>query len=241
MSTGTLDGHHAHLVQFYGSDDARLVRNVAGFLEDALREGGGAVVIATEARRQALARTLGYDRVEYLDAESTLAELLGSDGHPDTALFEANIATYVREVQQKYGSLRGYGEMVGILWERRAYAAACALEELWNELLTTTELEIFCGYPIDVLGEDFQLSCVHPLLSAHTRLVQALPHSFEQALRRAMDDVLGRRADGLRPVADWRFGSLTTELPTVEQTILRLRSSLPRYADQIIERARQLA
>ena len=80
----------------------------------------------------------------------------------------------------------------------------------------------------------------HPLLSAHTRLVPALPHSFEQALRRAMDDVLGRRTDGLRPVADWRFGSLTTELPPVEQTILRLRNSLPRYANQILERAREL-
>jgi hypothetical protein len=219
---------HEHLVQFYGGDDARLGRNVALFLNESLRNGGGALVVASPARCEAIGRVLGSERVVYLDSNETLAKLLGSDGRPDPVLFDACAAALVRELSEKYGGFRAYGEMVGILWSRKSFAAAIALEAMWNGLIDSVGFDLFCGYPIDVLGEEFQLACVHPLVDCHTRVVPAVAHSFDIAMRRAMDEVLGDRSDGLHSLR-------------AEAMILRLRSTLPRYADGILAKAREYA
>jgi predicted ATPase len=58
-------------------------------------------------------------------------------------------------------------------------------------------------------------------------------------MRRAMDDVLGNHNDGLRSLTLARFASLHTLVPTAEQTILRLRCTLPRYADEILAKAQE--
>ncbi len=219
---------HEHLVQFYGGDDARLGRNVARFLNESLRHGGAALVVASPARCEAIGSELGSERVVYLDSNETLAKLLGSDGLPDPMLFEAFAGALVRELSEKYGGFRAYGEMVGILWSRKSFTAAIALEALWNDLIASVGFDLFCGYPINVLGEEFQLACVHPLLDSHTRVVPAVAHSFDIAMRRAIDDVLGDRSDGLHSLR-------------AEAMILRLRGALPRYADAILAKAREYA
>jgi hypothetical protein len=230
-----------HLVQFYGSDDARLARNVAHFLNESLRQGGAAVVIASPERRQAISAGLLSGCVVCLDDKETLAGFLDSDGRPNPERFDAAVGVLVKELHAKYGRLRGYGEMVGVLWSERSFAAAIALEALWNTLIHSIGFDLFCGYPIDVLSEDFQFACVHPLLDSHTRVVPAVAHNFDNAMRRAMDDVLGNHNDGLRSLTLARFASLDTLVPTAEQTILRLRSTLPRYADEILAKAQEYA
>jgi hypothetical protein len=230
---------HEHLVQFYGSDDARLGRNVARFLNESLRQGGAAIVIAGPQRREAISGGLLSGPVVCFDDTETLAALLDTDGQPDPERFEASCGAVVRELRAKHGRLRGYGEMVGVLWSQRSFAAAIALEALWNSLIDSVGFDVFCGYPIDVLSEDFQLACVRPLLDSHTRVVPAVAHHFDHAMRRAMDDVLGHRNDGLGSLTLARFASLDASVPTAEQTILRLRSTLPRYADEILAKARE--
>ncbi|MGA2760537.1 MAG: MEDS domain-containing protein [Candidatus Cybelea sp.] len=226
MNAKPLEAGHEHLVQFYGGDDARLGRNVARFLNESLRSGGGALVVASPARCEAIGRELGSERAVFLDSNETLAKLLGNDGRPDPVLFDACAGALARELSEKYGSFRAYGEMVGILWSKKSFSAAIALESLWNDLIDSVGFDLFCGYPIDVLGEEFQLACVQPLLDSHTRVVPAVAHSFDIAMRRAMDDVLGDRGDGLRSLR-------------AEQLILRLRSTLPRYADGILAKAQE--
>ncbi|HLY03872.1 MAG TPA: MEDS domain-containing protein [Candidatus Cybelea sp.] len=228
MNAKPEEAGHEHLVQFYGGDDARLGRNVARFLSESLRGGGGALVIASPARRESIGRELASERVVYLDDKETLAKFLGSDGRPDPTLFDACVGALARELAEKYGGFRAYGEMVGVLWSQRSFTAAIALEGLWNALIASVGFDLFCGYPIDVLGEEFQLACVHPLLDSHTRVVPAIAHNFDIAMRRAMDDVVGNRNDGLRSLR-------------AEAMILRLRSTLPRYADDILAKAQEYA
>jgi hypothetical protein len=230
---------HEHLIQFYGNDDARLGRNVARFLNESLRQGGAAVVIAGPERREAISRGLLPGHLVCLDDKETLAGLLDSDGQPNPQRFDASCGAVARELHAKYGRLRAYGEMVGVLWSQKSFAAAIALEALWNTLIHSVGFDIFCAYPIDVLSEDFQLACVHPLLDSHTRVVPAVAHNFDNAMRRAMDDVLGNHNDGLRSLTLARFASLDTLVPTAEQTILRLRSTLPRYADEFLAKAQE--
>ena len=100
--------------------------------------------------------------------------------------------------------------MVGVLWSQKSFTAAIALEALWNTLIDSIGFDIFCGYPIDVLSEDFQLACVHSLLDSHTRVVPAVAHNFDNAIRQAMDDVLGNHNDGLRSLTLARLAKLDT-------------------------------
>lgn len=61
----------------------------------------------------------------FLDAQGSL-NLFMRAGQPDWALFEKTIGTAMRHVQpQSHPSrVRAYGEMVGMLWKARQYAAA---------------------------------------------------------------------------------------------------------------------
>jgi hypothetical protein len=235
-----------HLVQFYGHDEARLVRNVSGYLSASLARGGAALIIASPPRRHAILAALHAPRLEMhadarivaLDDRETLGRFM-QNGWPDASGFDQSVGACARELYGSYGPFRAYGEMVGRLWTERAFAAAIAVEGLWNELQRSLEFGLFCGYPIDVLHEDFQLGTIGGILATHTQMVAGLALSFDGAMQRAMDEVLGDHANGLRTLARGTFGSFGAVLPSVEQTILRLRSSLPRYADEILTKARE--
>jgi hypothetical protein len=227
--------HHArdHRVQFYGSDDQRLAREVAQYLADSLNAGGTGLVIASTRRREAIRHEidrLGGDaarddqRLRFLDDADTLAAIV-RDGHPKPELFEANVGMLAADLSSGGRPLHAYGEMVGRLWSERSFAAAIELERLWNELMCRVNFGLFCGYPIDVMSEDFQASAIRPLLAEHSRLVSAVSDHFARAMHRAMTELLGDAAHGLQTPG------------AAEETILRLRSALPRYADAILSRA----
>lgn len=226
---------HEHVVQFYGRDEGRRVHEAAEYLAVALGAGGAALVVASDPRRNAilaeLRARLGTDlvsdgRLLLLDAEEILATFM-RDGRPDPALFDRNVGERVTALALRHGQLRAYGEMVGCLWEKRAFAAAIELERLWNRLMERVDFDLFCGYPIDVLSDDFQSPAVHAVLTAHSRLAPSLSPAFEAAMRRAMDEVLPHAL----PVSV--FGA--------ERTILGLRSVFPRHAEDVIARARDYA
>ncbi len=205
-------------------------------------------MIASDSRREAIVAEIErleergqarYDqRLIVLDDARALATFM-RHGWPDAELFERNVGNLIKGLSGRYGGLRAYGEMVGRLWSAGAFTAAIELERLWNDLLVSVDFDLYCGYPIDVLSEDFQIPAMRPLLATHSKLVPSLSRSFDVAMRRAMDDVLGDHWHGLQALANGAFHSLATSLPTAERTILRLRSVLPRYADRILARTKE--
>jgi len=56
------------------------------------------------------------------------------DGQPDWDLFRRVIGDALRALRPRTGtgSIRAYGEMVGLLWGAESYEAAGRLEEYWN-------------------------------------------------------------------------------------------------------------
>ncbi len=236
-----------HLVQFYGGEDRSLVAAVADYLWGALHAGTAAVVIAAPARRSALLTALREragdetdafgERLVLWDDGETLARFV-VDGKPSGKLFDASVGVAIRAACERFGGARAYGEMVGRLWSDRSFEAAIALEGLWNGLLDRCATGLYCGYPIDVLSDEFQMGSVGAVLNAHTTLVPSLSPSFDAAMREAMRQVLGDEARGLHAVAQHGFGGLDSAIPPVEATILRLRHTLPRYVDEILNRAR---
>jgi hypothetical protein len=238
----------AHYVQLYGSDDRLLTRNVTRFLAEGLRRGDGLITIAGPEHSGSIARQLrverGYSRAVlegrliFLDAKTTLDRFM-VNGHPDPALFESVIGGTLRDVQARAGhtGVRAYGEMVGVLWKAEQYAAAAGLETLWNRLLQSSHIRLFCGYPIDVFGDEFRSEKIDPLLCAHTHLLP-VDDALEDALKRAMNDVLGDRAEGLRTLITANHRPSWGAVPRSEAVILWLRNNLPGSAPEILRLAR---
>jgi hypothetical protein len=128
--------------------------------------------------------------------------------------------------------------MVGVLWESGQYTAAIRLEELWNALLSQRDFELFCAYPIDVLGASFQSAEIDSVLCTHSNVI-ASRSSLEDALDQAIGDVLGTNAGALQGLMTSHYWPAWATLPRAEATILWLRSNAPDHADAILERARE--
>ena len=238
-----------HFVQLYGKNDRLLTRNVARYLGEGLRRGDGLLVIATAEHRGSVVRQLAEERtytravlegrLVFLDAEATLNRFM-VDGEPDRARFERIIGETLRGVRGRavHSGIRAYGEMVGVLWKAGQFSAAVRLEELWNQLLDSSDVSLFCAYPIDVFSPEFQAASVDALLCAHTHLVQT-DSALEGALNQAMDEVLGARVDGLRRLIQANHRPAWAMIPKPEAIILWLRNNLPGSVDQILDRARE--
>lgn len=231
-----------HSVQFYGKNKRLLVENVAAFFAESLEDGGGAISIAAADRNAAIADTLetfvpgSSPRLFQLDAAATLQKFM-IDGRPDPASFDRVVGQEVRKLHARFGLVRGYGEMVGMLWLARQASAAIALEEMWNALLRSIDFKLFCGYPIDVLSSEFQIAAVEPLIATHDVVVPGTHEEFHAALERAIDDVLGPRSGGVRLGSGYRTNASWPSMPETERTILWLRNKYPRHADEILQKA----
>src|SRR6202011_5954575 len=138
-------------------------------------------------------------RLVMLGAEETLSRIM-SDGQPDWNRFDQTVGALIRELQSRTlnGQVRAYGEMVGLLWNSGHSAEAERLENLWNRLLTASGISLFCAYQIDVFGKEFQTGVLDGVLCSHTHVLSAQPGSIlETAVNRAIDEVLGARAESV--------------------------------------------
>ncbi|HEY6058893.1 MAG TPA: MEDS domain-containing protein, partial [Candidatus Limnocylindrales bacterium] len=178
-------------------------------------------------------------RLVFHDAEAMLGRVMVA-GTPSSERFADVVGEALRGVQDRAGhtGVRAYGEMVGLLWKAGELDAAVRLEELWNELLRVHDVSLFCGYPIDIFSPDFQADKVDALLCAHTHLLPLNP-ALENALNRAMDEVLGPRVDGLRRLIQANHRPAWAKIPPAEALVLWLRNNLPGSAEQIINLARR--
>ena len=235
---------HKHSVQFFGKDRAQAANNAGAFFAGTLEDGGGAVVIAAEDRRNAIVaeceRRLGPGaaaRITCLDAAETLEKFMVAN-RPDPACFNRVVGGQVRQLVGQHKGLRAYGEMVGLLWDAGEPSAAIALEEQWNDLLASVNFELFCGYPIDVASPVFQIATVDALLSTHDAMTAATPQAFRDALENAIDETLGPRAAGLRLGTARSRKTSWPNVPESEETILWLRNAHPRRADEILLKAK---
>jgi len=244
---------NGHAVQFYGGNELSLVRNVGLCLWEGLEQRSGVLVIATEDHTEAFQnelRRLGASvdtivregRLVFLNAHETLARFI-VDGYPDWSRFEKTVGAAMRDVSARADNARvyRYGEMMGILWEGGQVSAALRLEQFWNKLLESMPFTLFCAYPIDIFSRQFDMSAMDDLLCAHTHVHSSGGNGdLDGAIHRAIQEVLGPRADGLRPLIKGNYRPAWALLPKAEGTILWLRNNLPDAADRILDRAREL-
>ncbi|HLK47085.1 MAG TPA: MEDS domain-containing protein [Bryobacteraceae bacterium] len=240
----------AHLVQLYDTEGSP-VRNVSQFLCEGLRRGEGILVIATAEHWTQINReleVLGTDpsaslarsQVLFLDAQETLAAFM-VDGQPDWDRFERTIRNGMRRLHPfpESAGIRAYGEMVALLWKARQFASAIRLEQFWNRLLAQSRVSLYCSYAIDVFSREFHPDAMDALLRAHTHLVPSESDGkLEQALSRAMNDILGPEGHKVQALIRADQSPAWAVMPDAESTLLWIRKNLPRQAEEIFARTR---
>jgi PAS domain S-box-containing protein len=162
-----------HSVRFYERDQ-EVLAEVADYLDSALRSGGLAVAIATEAHRADLTRRLsGFGGTNWypgnlvmLDAAETLERFM-VDGAPEPARFVETIEPLLGGCEASKPR-HAFGEMVAVLCERGQYEAALALEALWNDLLARHRFSLFCAYPKRLFASGTQARLFRHVCAAHT-------------------------------------------------------------------------
>ena len=153
-----------HEVQFY-SDDSLFLDGFTRFLGAALKTGGPAVFIGTASHRNMLLGRLHAEspdtraairqgRYVALDAAEFLSNFMVSD-MPDTGWFlkavDDLIVAATKEAHGEHLRVAACGECAPMLWAQGKADAAIRLEELWNEVTKTYNVDILCGYSLESL------------------------------------------------------------------------------------------
>ncbi len=164
-----------HAVQFYKDEDS-LAATAAGFLADGIAMGQPALVVATSshtARIFSVLKSRGLDvdllrrtgELTVFDARKMLSSFMVGN-MPDPLLFKSNAGDAIERlcVGRASGPIRAYGEMVDLLWQDGNAEGAIRLEILWNQLASTYEFSLLCGYAVghfykESVGSRFQDVC----------------------------------------------------------------------------------
>ena len=168
-----------HAVQFYRTDEF-LTSAVVDYLAAGLSIGQPAIVVATEPHRRAVAHALrsrgldteeilGGREVVWLDARETLSAFM-EGARPNRELFMSTAGRVFDKLLRKrsYLIVRGYGEMVDVLWKDGNIDGAIALEELWNELAKNYSFSLLCAYAVDDRLKEVQTAAFQRVCGKHS-------------------------------------------------------------------------
>jgi signal transduction histidine kinase len=171
----------AHMLELH-DDDAHLVDRVAHYFAAGLRLGLPALAVATAAHRDALAQRIaagGVDvgaavaggRLVMLDPEAVLDAIMDR-GAPSPARFRDYFGGAIARARAGGApTVRAYGELVDVLWQRGERAAALRLEALWNELAAEQPFELLCSYAMDNFGRTTDREGFEAVCRAHTHVI----------------------------------------------------------------------
>jgi CheY-like chemotaxis protein len=175
------DGPRCHEAGFY-VDATALLEHFVTFAESALNARKSLVVIADAAREQALGarlRAQGHDieraaregRYVSRDPREALSAVV-VDGWPDERRFWAAGTALMAEASR---ASRGAPPLVATCGECSASLlrdghtdAALRLEDLWSDLAATYNVDVLCGYDLDVFGGAEYRDAIHRIRAAHS-------------------------------------------------------------------------
>jgi hypothetical protein len=232
-------GPHDHFVQLYQKLDG-LADAVAEYIGAGLSRGEGAVVIATPEHRAAFLDRLGIaerSRVKVLDAEQTLATFMVG-GLPQWQAFQQVIGGLIAEMRLQFPTVRAYGEMVDLLWQRGEREAAIRLEEFWNELGKLQTFSLFCAYRMDPLESAAYAGPLESVCRAHSHLIPArdtarFDAAVSAASARVLDPQLAQILLALAAAHD-----RPTRMPAGQAALFWLKQNMPRTAEKVLRELR---
>ena len=153
-----------HIAQLY-SHETVLVESLRMFTTHGLSRGEAVLLVLTPSHRDLLLHHLKNDGLDVgglqhdgelllLDAAEVLTGFM-VNGMPDATLFRMNVSEIVERMKSRGNrKVRVFGEMVDLLW-RSNQPAAVRLEQLWSELIESSDLSLFCAYSTSHVHESF--------------------------------------------------------------------------------------
>ena len=239
-----------HLVQVY-REEGFLVEAVAAYAGTGLRRGEGVILIATPEHRAAFARRLESDgfpmaqmqrrgQVALLDAADTLARFV-HEGMPEWQSFHALMGGLIAKMRLEFPTVRAYGEMVDVLWQRGERDAALRLEEFWNELARMQTFSLLCTYFMDHLDPAAYTGPLECVCKVHSHLIPTPDYEgFNRAVLEASEAVLDE------PLAQTLLSLSArhrppTAMPEGQATLLWLKRNMPRTAEKVLAAVRSRA
>lgn len=227
-----------HFVQLY-EDSAALAEAVADYVGEGLRNGEAVVIIATPAHRAAFLEKISpTEGLRVLDAEETLAQIM-ANGMPNWRAFREVIGGLIADLRLRHPTVRAYGEMVDVLWQRGEREAAIRLEEYWNELGQVQTFSLLCAYRMNPLDGALYGGPLESVCRAHSRLLpardqQRIDDAVHEASRKVLDQPL---AGILLSMA----ASHRDNLPAGQAALFWLKQNMPRTADKVFQELRAAA
>jgi DcmR-like sensory protein len=236
-----------HFVQVY-SDKDFLYEAVAEYTGTGLRRGEGVIIIARPAHRAGFMRELESGGVAasealergqllMLDADETLGRFTPR-GMPDWQTFHALIGGVIAKMRLDYPTVRAYGEMVDVLWQRGERDAAIRLEEFWNDLAKLQTFSLLCAYHMDNLDAAAYKGPLECVCKVHTHLIAAPDYNrFNEAVIAASNAVLDQPLAQMLLALSERHRPQTA-MPQGQSTLLWLQRNMPRTAEKILAEVR---
>jgi KaiC/GvpD/RAD55 family RecA-like ATPase len=168
-----------HDVGFY-SNDAGLLDDLAEFIEAALRAGNAAIVVATESHRDSLlsrlhahglniAAPIEQGRYISVDAAEALSTFMVND-LPDPVRVLTLLGDLIVTAAEaaEGGRVAVFGECVDLLSEQGKAEAVIRLEQLWNEISKSYDVNILCGYHLSTVEGGMDSHVFQRICAEHT-------------------------------------------------------------------------
>jgi PAS domain-containing protein len=193
-----------HIAQVY-SHVTVLVESLRMFTTHGLSRGEAVLLVLTPSHRDLLLPHLkadGFDvgglqhdnQLLLLDAAEVLASFM-QDGMPDATLFRMSVGEIVDRMKSGGNrKIRVFGEMVDLLW-RSNQPAAIRLEQLWTELIESSDLSLFCAYSTSHVHESFP----EALRTPHSHIITSA------MVESSGDAIVGHTLD--RRIVYWNRGA----------------------------------
>ena len=241
-----------HIVQLY-QDQEFLNRAVCRFAGAALANGEGIILVPTlthwngirprfEAEGVDVEAARERGQLTVIDADELLPRFMRG-GMPDSPVFLGLAGNVIGQARAggRYHTVRWWGEMVNVLWERGDVAASMALEDLFDQLAKNHDIAIFCSFLMDNFNGEVHAHMLPRLGTNHSHLIPVedyarLEHAVADALRETVGPDEAHVLES-RLLSDFRP---PFEMPRAQALLLALRQVLPTVADRVLQRSRKL-
>jgi hypothetical protein len=245
-------GPRDHIVQLY-QDQQFLNRAVCRFAASALANGEGVILVPTAAHWEAFRPRLEAEGVDInvaqergqltvVDADDLLPQFMRA-AMPDAPVFLGLAGEVIARARGagRYPTIRWWGEMVNLLWERGDVAASMALEDQFDHLAHEHEIAIFCSFVMDNFNGEVHARMLPRLGQNHSHLIPVEDYArLERAVADALRETVG--ADEARVLEQQLLSKYAApfQMPRSQALLLALRDTLPLVADSVLTRSRTL-
>jgi hypothetical protein len=241
-----------HIVQLYQDPDF-LNRAVCRFAGAALANGEGIILVPTLTHWNGIRPRLEAEGVDVeaaqnrgqltvVDADEFLPRFM-RNSMPDSPVFLGLAANVIGQAHAagRYKTVRWWGEMVDVLWERGDVAASMNLEDLFDQLAHKHDIAIFCSFLMDNFDGEVHAHMLPRLGTNHSHLIPVEDYArLERAVAEALRETVGAeeaRVLQTRLLSDYRQPFV---MPRAQALLLALRQVVPALAEPVLQRSRSL-